>query len=260
MNIVNKYLQEHEIERIQIMEQLLQKLSDNFVLKGGTSLLIGYGLDRFSEDIDLDVIDSNRSIKQELTHLKIDGKQLDFSIKKDTNTTFRVMIDYGGKKHSDLYGETPYNLKLEVSKRSRGITNNDYQIINGIKLYNIDKIISQKINAFGSRSKARDIYDIHFLLKNYKDNFSLENYRNLTEILDRRDIETLSYELANAKEEGIISGINNSFDPEKMALEIDASVSKGIEDYTNKLNRQIENESKVRLSISTPKERGGLER
>lgn len=45
-----------------------------------------------------------------------------------------------------------------------------------------------------------------------------------------------------------------------MALEIDASVSKGIEDYTNKLNRQIENESKVRLSISTPKERGGLER
>lgn len=97
MNIVNKYLQEHEIERIQIMEQLLQKLSDNFVLKGGTSLLIGYGLDRFSEDIDLDVIDPNRSIKQELTHLKIDGKQLDFSIKKDTNTTFRVMIDYGGK-------------------------------------------------------------------------------------------------------------------------------------------------------------------
>lgn len=260
MNIVNEYLQDHEIERIQVMEQILQNLSDNFVLKGGTSLLMGYKLDRFSEDIDLDVIDTNRSIKQELTHLKLNGKPLDISIKKDTNTTFRVMIDYGGKKHSDLYGETPYNLKLEVSKRSRGITNNDYQIINGIKIYNIDKIISQKINAFGARSKARDIYDVHFLLKNYKDDFSLENYRNLTEILDRRDIETLSFELANAKEEGIISGIDNSFDPEKMALEIDEAVSKGIEDYSKNLNHQIENKPKVSLTVSKPKSDKGLER
>ena len=32
----------------------LNKSSDQFVLKGGTSLMMCYGLNRFSEDIDLD--------------------------------------------------------------------------------------------------------------------------------------------------------------------------------------------------------------
>lgn len=33
---------------------LLNKQTDQFVLKGGTALSLCYGLDRFSEDIDLD--------------------------------------------------------------------------------------------------------------------------------------------------------------------------------------------------------------
>ncbi|WP_164821354.1 nucleotidyl transferase AbiEii/AbiGii toxin family protein [Paenibacillus koleovorans] len=43
------------------MRRILSKInqsinSDNFVLKGGTGLLFCHGLDRFSEDIDLDAI------------------------------------------------------------------------------------------------------------------------------------------------------------------------------------------------------------
>jgi predicted nucleotidyltransferase component of viral defense system len=35
---------------------LLNKRTDQFILKGGTALARCYGLDRFSEDIDLDLL------------------------------------------------------------------------------------------------------------------------------------------------------------------------------------------------------------
>lgn len=78
----NEYLKEYEKERIEVMEKVLLKLSDNFVLKGGTGLLFGYNLNRFSEDIDLDVINPKKNIKNEITNLKIEGYNLNISIKK----------------------------------------------------------------------------------------------------------------------------------------------------------------------------------
>jgi len=39
--------------------QFLNNHSDAFVLKGGTALMLCYGLDRFSEGIDLDMLSQN---------------------------------------------------------------------------------------------------------------------------------------------------------------------------------------------------------
>ena len=41
-------------DRLKIIKEILPALGDNFYLKGGTALLFYYGLDRFSEDIDLE--------------------------------------------------------------------------------------------------------------------------------------------------------------------------------------------------------------
>ena len=46
-----------QMRHIEIMRNFLTELNketDTFILKGGTSLLLAYGLDRFSEDINLD--------------------------------------------------------------------------------------------------------------------------------------------------------------------------------------------------------------
>lgn len=228
----HQYLQEHEKERVDVMEKILKQLKDDFVLKGGTALLFGYGLDRFSEDIDLDAINWRNQLKNKILNLKVEGYDLNITVKKDTETTFRAMIDYGAKRQDLPEGFNEYKLKLEVSLRNKGVSNKDYIDKEGIRIYRIENLISQKINAFGGRNKARDIYDVGFLLQHYKNKFSLEQYRNLSDIMERRDIDTLSHELKIAKHEGIISGLSKDIDPDKYALHIDDLVNKGIDRIT----------------------------
>lgn len=46
-----------EKDHVSLMKMVTQKIQETkpFVLKGGTALMIAYGPDRFSEDLDLDV-------------------------------------------------------------------------------------------------------------------------------------------------------------------------------------------------------------
>lgn len=75
----------------------INNISNKFILKGGTSLMLCYGLTRFSEDIDLDGFDKN--------FIKIVDKWIqrhnDFTYRvgKNTDTFKRVFIHYGGKNH-----------------------------------------------------------------------------------------------------------------------------------------------------------------
>ena len=48
-------LTKHETSHADLMRAIARSLRDTpLVLKGGTALLFGYGLDRFSEDLDFD--------------------------------------------------------------------------------------------------------------------------------------------------------------------------------------------------------------
>lgn len=231
----NKNLLAHEEERIKIMKNILTTIKGDFVLKGGTGLLFGYGLNRFSEDIDLDIINSKarksnlKKLMETLEH--IDNYQTRVSIKKDTDTTFRAMVDYGGKRSDLPVGMNDYNLKVEVSLRNKGLNMepNNFHDVNGITVYTIENLITQKIKAFSARSKARDIYDIGFLLNNYEKNFSLENYLDLAETIDRRDVDSMEYELKTALFKRELSGITKSFDPTMYSLAIAEQTERGLE-------------------------------
>ena len=105
-------MKEWQKDRIDIIKKILPKLGENYVLKGGTALLLYYGLDRFSEDVDLDSISGNMNI---LNKLKTIGQnKWNMSIKKDTGTVFRVMVDYGATNN---YGDYPS--KIEISSRNK---------------------------------------------------------------------------------------------------------------------------------------------
>lgn len=87
---------EYQEDRLKIIQEILPLLGDNFVLKGGTALKLFYGLDRYSEDIDLDCKSSNMNILNKLKMHK-NFKNWTINIKKNTETVFRVMIDYGSQ-------------------------------------------------------------------------------------------------------------------------------------------------------------------
>jgi len=103
-----EYYQE---QRINIIKEILPNIK-NCILKGGTSLLLYYDLDRYSEDIDLDSISSNPNIFEMLKHI-IQANNWNYRIAKDTPTVFRIMIDYNGQSPSGNYP-----LKIEVSSRN----------------------------------------------------------------------------------------------------------------------------------------------
>ena len=72
---------------------LLNKQTDQFILKDGTALSRCYGLDRFSEDIDLD---GHKQDIKEPTRRFCDRFGFTMRVAKDTSTVKRCLIDYGG--------------------------------------------------------------------------------------------------------------------------------------------------------------------
>lgn len=150
------------------------------ILKGGTSLMFCYKLDRFSEDIDLDSTNKNigKLIKEYCTI-----KKYNFNIKKDTDTVKRFMIEF-------LENE---KIKVEISYRNKNLTKERYMNINGIDVYSIDKIMGMKINAYNSRDKIRDLYDIVFIMKNYKEQIPELLIEQLRDSFQYKGLEQFDY-------------------------------------------------------------------
>ena len=100
----------------------LNDSSDRYILKGGTALMLCYGLNRFSEDIDLDSTD-RKTIRTVVDRFcKKNGYS--FRIGKDTPTTLRFLIHYDDGKH----------LKVEVYSRKKRVSR-DTTVINWVRTY-----------------------------------------------------------------------------------------------------------------------------
>jgi hypothetical protein len=120
--------------------------------------MFAYNLNRFSEDIDLDGTNKEK-IKEIIDkYCKIYGKT--YNVKKDTDTTFRVMLKYNKKKD---------HLKIEVSFRADFIPKDAYQKTIGIAVYNINNLASMKAMAYMGRNRLRDLFDTTFIVNNYYD-------------------------------------------------------------------------------------------
>jgi len=159
-----------QLKHVAVMECIAQEIAtqanENFVLKGGTALLLVHNLKRFSTDLDFDGknprIDIKNAIEKGLT--KAGAAKLAISCVKNTDTVKRYKVHYEGNPENPL--------KVEISYRNP-ILEQDVEKTNGIYVYNLTKLIEQKTAAFINRLSARDIYDMAFLLEKYSDKFSL---------------------------------------------------------------------------------------
>jgi len=149
-----------------ILLQILKDIYSDTVIspflgfKGGTAAYMFYDLDRFSVDLDFDLLDET---KEEIVFSRI-GKilknygQVKESRKKRFNLFFLIS-----------YEEKAQNIKVEINRRSFG-SQYDLKTYFGISMLVMRRqdMFAHKLMAMYERiGKAnRDIYDVWFFLKN----------------------------------------------------------------------------------------------
>lgn len=188
-------LKEYQKKHINFIKELLPLFGDNFILKGGTALSLYYNLNRYSEDIDLDI--RNQANMNFINKLKYhrNFKNWKISIKKDTETVFKIMIDYGNISDLGLYP-----LKIEASRRNSKLLEKNilqYKKIDNVNVYEIFELIKMKATAFSGRDKIRDFFDLAFLFKNYKKSFNETILMQIYEKIQYAGVDELNLLLMN---------------------------------------------------------------
>ncbi len=170
-------------EKRYIQTLILNSLYDEkLVFKGGTYLWLFHGLRRFSEDLDFTLLNNvNKDLPYKISeNLELSGMKNDVKILKDNNVTFSFRILSEGPLNSGVIDRNP--VYIEISKREKVINktlqvrfdfpeyNLPVRIIYGMEL---DEVSSEKVRAVYTRKKARDIYDLYYLITRKKVNFDL---------------------------------------------------------------------------------------
>ena len=174
----------------------INRSSESLILKGGTSLMCCYGLDRFSEDIDLD--SRNTDIKPFVDSFCRDNN-FQYRVAKYTDTVKRCFIHYGNEGHP-LNIETSYRLSSQQYS-------NDVTKINGITTYSIAALLEMKLNAYENRDKIRDLYDITFIVSNYFNMLDSRDIRRLSNALSMKGLEHFDYLITTQSDDLINSNI-----------------------------------------------------
>lgn len=183
-------------------------LSVNLGFKGGTAVYFLYGLNRFSVDLDFDLLDNSK--KEDLIG-KIDG----------------ILEKYGELKKDGIlrrklkYSEESVALKVDISDRAEINKLNKYEvrdIVSGMPLKILVKedIFAHKLAAvmdrYNSKTKNkvvanRDLYDINFFFdKRWKFNEKIIELR-----MEKKAVvhlgELKNFIEENVEEENILNGI-----------------------------------------------------
>lgn len=165
-------------EKHYILSAVLATLGEqSLVFKGGTYLWLFHGLPRFSEDLDFTEIEKLPTDLPERTEKRMDLAGFPTTIKKitdDTRTlTFRASVK------GPLYQSTPSlcHVYVEISRREKilekpiplELSTHAYllpaTIINGMSL---NEVVAEKVRATMTRNRARDLFDLYYLITEKK--------------------------------------------------------------------------------------------
>jgi predicted nucleotidyltransferase component of viral defense system len=235
----------YETSRILLMFSLAKDIAkdnnDKLLLKGGTSLVLCYNLNRFSTDLDYDGmnynIDLTNNIKKIFEENKLNLTKI--ILKKDTDTVKRYMIHYDESKDEPL--------KIEISFRNMDYFNNDinyYESKNDIITYPITQLSNFKCDTFFSRIKARDIFDVAFLLKYYPETFDKQR---ILKCIEKINSLGLDYFEEVMKDDKVIK----NYDTETILLELNNNLSKRYNIFNNEnttvsdIGKCIRNHNKI---------------
>ena len=216
-NIIEQMLSKYDIkntnDEINALKEIIQEIvlsglsRGNFfneaTFYGGTALRIFYNLDRFSEDLDFALLESNKDfdiskyfnyIEKELKaygiNLNITTKEKSFDsnitsafLKGDT---LELILKFFPSEEEHKYDHILKNLKIklevDINPPIGATYENKYKLLpspHQIKLYDKESLLAGKIHAIlcrglNNRVKGRDLYDyIFFLASDTKVNIEL---------------------------------------------------------------------------------------
>ena len=179
---------------IHLMRHIAQEITrgtrSNFVLKGGTALLLAYGLPRFSEDLDFDGrqwhVDPTDKIERGASRAGIQVHEV--------KRTFATEIK---RKHKVGYtGRGSKDLKVEFSYRQAEVIDDaEVTTVDGIKVYTIEKIAQQKVKVLGERTKPRDLFDVSFITQYYPHSISDRDLLTLNAYITERGMNWLEEQM-----------------------------------------------------------------
>lgn len=161
------------------------KKTNKFVFKGGTALYKLYNLPRFSEDLDFSIIEGTE-YKEAEEIVEETLKQIQgFEIKSVKKTEDSILVKVG------INGIlTKYNtLRIDINTKNKILTGfdvkvfvSDYIDINPFSLRSLktEEMVAEKIHSILARKRARDLFDLFFLLR--MSNFNLDLVRQKLKI------------------------------------------------------------------------------
>lgn len=194
----------HKNILVQILKDIFthNQIAPYLGFKGGTAALFFYGLERFSVDLDFDLLDAS---KETIVFNEITNILQRYGTIKTQNKRYSLffLLSYNDKMHG------AQNIKLEINKRDFGST---YQVMHylGIAMQVMVKadMAAHKLVAMHERigKTNRDIFDVWFFFKNsWPVNKKIVELR--TNMSYTAFLQTCIKELENMSNRGILSGI-----------------------------------------------------
>lgn len=146
-----------------------QPLTDQVFFKGGTALRVIYNSPRFSEDLDFSSSLANvRALEDAvlgaLAGIARENVDVELAESKTTSGSYLSIVNFRGEG-------APIAVQLEISlregeKRGEAVTViSDFVPAYTILALEREQLINEKIQALLTRKKARDFYDLYFLLR-----------------------------------------------------------------------------------------------
>lgn len=146
--------------------------NDNLVFKGGTALRKVHGLDRFSEDLDFNIIKGEPDLDVGLRGLERTGIEAEISHFDERDNVYLAKVRYQGPLYSgnEL---SKGSLQIDISKhkvhnepRWQTLTERYPDVgTYSVMIMDEEEILAEKFRSLVQRRMPRDIYDVWFLLK-----------------------------------------------------------------------------------------------
>jgi len=161
-NRLKPHQQEKHYIQTAILAGIYTALTDEIIFKGGTALFLFYGLDRFSEDLDFTQIKQydqkkfKTAISDVLNLINISHELKTDKSLKGKNLKVKAIGPLFRGPRSESF------VKIEISERN--------DIYDDLRPFTIpvmkkEEILAEKVRALMIRGKARDLYDLAFLIK-----------------------------------------------------------------------------------------------
>ncbi|MGQ4833763.1 MAG: nucleotidyl transferase AbiEii/AbiGii toxin family protein [Candidatus Asgardarchaeia archaeon] len=190
INELKKYAFKRRLKNLELIRKdylqdvilfiLYTQISPEVIFKGGTAIWKLMKGGRFSEDLDLEFNKNGFSGESVLKYLTLWGFKAEIIKEKRTNNAYYVKYNISAKN----FGTSEISLELIFKERNDTIIvpfDSPYPDIPNFEVRTLspEVIAQEKLNAILHRNKARDVYDLFVLLKNY--NFTLK-CANLSEL------------------------------------------------------------------------------